>query len=101
MSLFYSRIVRMTAGVWKKVRASLVTVVYDDTGEGLLKRPFEDGVLCISLIKHVRLRLGEVVQGLRQLLAQAHAPIFNLYLKTTCSSSELSLGPVFYFRAFQ
>ena len=28
------------------------------------------------------------------------APIFNLYLKTTCSSSEVSLGPVFCCRAF-
>ena len=27
--------------VWKKVQASLVTVVYDDTGEGLLKGPLK------------------------------------------------------------
>ena len=56
MSLSYSQFVRMRAGVWKKVRASLVTVVviYDSTGEGLLKRSFEDGVLFISVTKHVR-----------------------------------------------
>ena len=59
--------------VWKKVPASLVTAVYDDTGEGLLKRPFEDGVLCICLIKHVQLRLGEVMQGRRRQLRTAEA----------------------------